>query len=549
MSNEAESKVIGLRSLPRRQIVTIMVGVMLAIFLSSLDQTIVGTAMPRIISDLGGFSNYTWMTTAYIITSAIAIPITGKLTDMYGRKRFYIIGLVIFTVGSLLCGLSNTMTQIILFRGLQGIGAGIMMSNAFTVIGDLFPPAERGKYQGIVSAVFAVASVIGPLLGGFLTDNLSWHWIFFVNVPLGVFVIFLFTFRFPDIRPQGSEHRVDYAGAGILVLTVVPLLLALSWGGVEYPWSSAPIIAMLILSGVMAALLVRIEDRNPEPIIPMWLFRNRIVGMSNVAIFLTAFGMFGGIIFVPLFFQGVLAASASASGTFLTPMMLGIAAGSFISGQLISRTGGHYRIQGAIGIAVMASGMALLSRMTAETTYTTAVANVVMVGFGLGTIMPLYTIIVQNAVPYNVLGVASSSVPFMRSVGGSVGLAIFGSILNNRFASDLAGRLPAAIKSLIPPEQLAFITKNPQVLVSPESQAQLRSALEQLGPQGNAIYDQVIHAVREGLAFALSQVFLVGFLVALAAMVIHLFIPQIRLRKQHVLSDIPSRQNPTGGES
>jgi EmrB/QacA subfamily drug resistance transporter len=316
------AKVIGLRSLPKKQVMLTMAGVLLAMFLASLDQTVTGTAMPRIISDLNGFSHYTWVTTAYIITSAVVIPITGKLTDMYGRKPFYIAGLIIFTLASLLSGFSQSMFQLIIYRGVQGIGAGIMMANAFTTIGDLFPPAERGKYQGIVSAVFGLSAIIGPVLGGFLTDSLSWHWVFFINVPLGLFIIILFVFYFPHFRPSSTKHKVDYAGMISLTLAVVPLLLALSWGGVQYEWLSWQIIGMLVFAFVMLVAFLWIEKRSPEPIIPPALFKNRIVAISEIAVFLTAFGMFGTIIFVPLFFQGVLGATATVSGGFLIPMTL-----------------------------------------------------------------------------------------------------------------------------------------------------------------------------------------------------------------------------------
>lgn len=257
-----------------------MAGVLLAMFLSSLDQTVVGTAMPKIIADLGGFSHYTWITTAYIIASTVVVPVTGKLTDIYGRKWFYTAGLAIFTAGSLLCGLSQTMMQIILFRGLQGIGAGVMLANAFTVIGDLFPPAERGKYQGIVSAVFGLSSVIGPGLGGFITDSFSWHWVFYINIPLGVLVIALFIFFFPDFRPSHVTRRIDYAGACTLILAVIPTMLALTWGGVEFPWVSFQIFGMFVFSAIMVALFLFIEKQSEEPIIPLWLFGNRIVSVS-----------------------------------------------------------------------------------------------------------------------------------------------------------------------------------------------------------------------------------------------------------------------------
>jgi len=539
VEREIQAQPVGLRSLPRRQVMVTFAGVLLAMFLSSLDQTVVGTAMPRIISDLGGFSHYTWVTTAYIITSAVTIPITGKLTDMYGRKFFYISGLGLFILASFLCGLSSTMTQIIVFRGVQGIGAGVMMANAFTVIGDIFPPAERGKYQGFMSGVFGLSSIVGPTLGGYITDTFSWHWVFFVNIPLGVLIIVLFIFFFPNFRPDNLRHNIDYLGLVTLVLTVVPAMLALSWGGVEYSWSSPQIIGMFSFSMVMLALFLMIENRSREPIIPLSLFRNRIVAISEIVIFFTGIGMFGGIIFIPLFFQGVLGATATTSGSFLTPMMLGMIVGSFISGQLLSRAGGHYRIQGAIGIAIMGAGLALLSRMTIETSYANAVLNIVTTGFGLGITMPLYTIAVQNAVPYNLLGVATSSTAFFRSIGGSVGLAILGSVMNNRFATELISRLPTTIKAVIPPERLASLANNPQALVSPEAQAQLQGLLSQMGSAGSALFEQVLQALRQALSSALSEVFLIGLFMLIVAFIVNLLIREIPLRKQHTVVDPP----------
>jgi len=535
---------IGLRALPRRQVVITFVGVLLAMFLSSLDQTIVGIAMPRIITDLGGFTHYTWVTTAYMIASTVTVPITGKLIDMYGRKVLYIIGLIIFTVFSLLCGLSQTMMQIIIFRGLQGAGAGIMMANAFTVIGDLFPPGQRGTYQGMISAVFGLSSVIGPSLGGFLTDMLSWHWVFFINIPLGLAIIGLFIAFFPHLRPENANHKVDYAGVVLLILTVVPLMLALSWGGAEYPWASVIIIGMLVFAVAMGVVFVVVESRTEHPILPLSLFRNRIVAISEVVIFFTGVAMFGTIIFVPLFFQGVLGASAAISGGFLTPMMLGMVLGSFLSGQMLSRTGGHYRIQGAVGIAIMAVAMFLLSRMTVETSNAMAVVNIILAGFGLGTTMPLYVIAVQNAVTYEVLGVATSSTTFFRSIGGALGLSIFGSVLNNRFATEFMDKLPSTVKAVVPAERLDFLVHNPQVLVSPEAGTQLKGMFTMFGAQGAALFDQVMQALRQALSSALSLVFIIAFAMLIIAFLVNLFIKEVPLRKGHVLAESGTGDSP-----
>jgi EmrB/QacA subfamily drug resistance transporter len=535
---EVEPKlVIGLRSLPRRQVIITLAGVLLAIFLGSLDQTIVGTAMPRIIADLGGFAHYTWVTTAYLVTSTVVLPITGKLTDMYGRKHFYTVGIAVFVLGSLLSGLSQTMTQIIIFRGLQGIGAGIMMANAFIVIGDLFPPAERGKYQGLISAVFGISAIIGPILGGFITDAFSWHWVFYINIPLGIGIIILFVFFFPNFRLGDLKHRIDYAGITALVVAIVPLMLALSWGGIEYPWASAPVIGMFALSAVAIILLPIIETRSEEPIIPLAVFRNPVVAVSIPIIFFTGFTMFGGIIFIPLYFQGVLGLSATASGSFLTPMLLGQVAGSFSSGQLLARAGGHYRRQGAIGLATMALGLALLSRITPETSYTIAIVDIVLVGFGLGVTLPLYTIAVQNAVSYNVLGAATSAVPFFRAMGGAVGLAIFGSVMTNRFASDFAAKLPETIKAIIPPQMLSSVTHSAQALLSFQVQDQLKALFSQFGQQGVAFYEQTLQVLREALNSGLREIFVIALIVTVLIFIINLFLREVPLRKQHVLTE------------
>ena len=523
----------GLGSLPKKQLIITLIGVMLAMFIGALDQTIVGTAMPRIVSDLGGFSEYTWITTIYIITSAIALPITGKLTDMFGRKYFYIAGLVIFSVTSVLCGLSNSMTSLIIWRGIQGIGGGMMMANSFIVIGDLFPPAERGKFMGYMSAVFATSSIIGPVLGGFITDTISWHWVFFVNIPIGILIILLFAFYFPDIKPDASKHRIDYAGVTTLILTIVPIMLALSWGGSQYLWDSLVIIGLFVFSFVMLLLFIFIESRVEEPIIPLGLFKNQIVAISIIVAFLSSFVMFATTTFIPLFFQGVLGVTATASGTLLIPMTLGSTAGSFLSGQLLSRAGGHYRLQALVGLGIMIIGVWFLSRMNLQTSNTQAVVNMVITGFGLGITMPIFAITVQNAVPYKMLGTATSSVPFFRSLGGSVGLAIFGSILNNRFASQFLGSIPTVVKTTIPAEQLSSLAYNPQALVSVPAQEQLRETFNVFGSQGQSLFDQMLQALRQSLSSAVARVFLIALFVGIVSFIVCLFLKEIPLLKKY----------------
>jgi len=511
--------------LPRRQVVVTMAGVMLSVFLASLDQTVVGTAMPRIIADLQGFDRYVWVTTAYLVASTSVVPVVARLTDMYGRKWFYVGGIGVFLLGSVLAGTAQTMNQLIAYRGLQGLGGGVMMANAFITVGDLFPPAERGKYQGLVSAVFALSSVIGPTLGGFITDALSWHWIFYINLPLGIPVLVGLIREFPNIRAEGRHHRLDVLGVVTLVLAVVPLLLALSWGGVQYPWGSPQVVGALVLSALMTGAFLAVEARHPEPILPLFIFRNRVVVISLLAIFITGFGMFGAIVFIPLFFQGVLGASATSSGSFLTPMMLGVVVGSALSGQALSRLGGHYRLQSLAGLAVMGLGTYFVSRMTPETTYARAVVNIVVLGFGLGVTFPAFTIAVQNAVPYRVMGVATSATQFFRSIGGTLGLAVLGSVMSNRFLDG--------IRRAVPPDFQGMLGEggaNPQALFNPSALEGLRSTLEGLGPQGGQALEAFLSTMRASLASAIADAFTLALGAVALAWGVTLFLKEVPLR-------------------
>ncbi|MBI2856893.1 MAG: MFS transporter, partial [Chloroflexi bacterium] len=512
------------------------------LFLASLDQTIVGTALPRIIADLGGFSQYTWVLTSYLVAITVIGLIAGKLSDLYGRKWLLMVAVTVFIAGSILCGLSATMNQLIVFRGLQGIGGGAIMGLAFIILGDLFPPAERGKYAGFLSGVFGLSSIIGPALGGFITDNLSWNWVFFVNVPLGVLIVILFAFFFPQVRPDFKRPRIDFPGIISLTLTVVPLMLALSLGGVDYEWSSPLIVGMLAFSLVMLAAFLRVESRSPEPILPLWLFKNGIVSVSSAIVFIVGFGMFSAIVFVPLYFQGVLGLTATSSGTFLTPMMLGTVFGGLISGQLLSRAGGHYRLQGATGVVIMLTGIFLLSRMTAGTSSGAAIRNIVITGLGVGTTFPVYMIAVQNAVAHPVLGIATATNTFFRTVGGALGLAVVGALMNNTFSARFTADLMPQLSAMIPPQQLKTLAESPRVLVSPDALAQLHAMFGGMGQQGEALFDTLVVTMREALGSAIAHVFLVSFFVLLGAFALSFFVKQIPLRHSHGESDEAGRK-------
>lgn len=513
--------------LQRSTVVVTLAGIMLGLFLASLDQTVVGTALPQIVQDLGGFGRYTWVATSYMLASTTVVPIVGRLSDYYGRKWFYIGAIGLFLVGSALCGLAQSMNQLIAARALQGLGAGVMMAIAFIAIGDLFSPAERGKYQGFMSAVFGLSAVVGPTLGGFITDSLSWHWIFFINLPLGIPILALLARFFPQSGGMRERPRLDLYGTVLLVLTTVPLLLGLSWGGVDYPWGSPQVVGMLAFAVGMGVLLVWVELRAENPIIPPALFRNGIVSVSLAVIFLTGLGMFGAIIFVPLFFQGVLGASATSSGSFLTPMMLGVITGATLSGQALSRLGGHYQLHGLIGIAIMGLGSFLLSRLTPETPYAWAVGVIVLVGFGLGITFPAFTIAVQNAVPHEVLGIATSATQLFRSVGGTVGLALLGALVTQRFTHAFADALPPQVASRLPPALLEQLTRNPQSLLGQGDS--LRGGFFTSLPDP-AIAQGLAQALRKALSVAIGDAFLVTTAVLGVAMVVVLFLKEIPLR-------------------
>lgn len=521
------------------ELISIMAGVMSAIFLAALDQTIVSTAMPRIIADLNGFEHYAWVFTAYMLTSTIVVPIIGKLSDIYGRKVTLLAGVAIFLAGSVVCGLAQSMVQLMLFRGFQGLGAGILMSGAFTAIGDLFPPAERGKWQGIVAAVFGLSSVVGPMLGGLITDNLSWRWVFYVNVPVGIMAASIIFFLFPMFRRPDPRPPIDFAGAATLTLGLVPILLGFVWAGNLYPWASAQILGLFGIGIAMLIAFALVEQRAKEPIIPLDLFRNPIFTIGASVVFLTAMAMFGGIVYLPLFVQGVIGTSATASGAVLTPMTFVLIFSNVIAGQLISRTGRYQRVA-IVGLTFQILGLGLLATMNVDTDEWAAIRNMLVAGLGMGLTMPVFVIAVQNALPYSRLGVVTSSMQLGRSVGSTVGVAVLGSLVTGSFHDEFIREVPAAVKDILAPGVLDRLG-NPQVLVNTDAQAQLMELLKSAGTQNGQAIDQVFHALRQALAISIHNAFLVGLAVIVLAWVLTLFLKEIPLRRSNrPLSSSPS---------
>lgn len=514
----------------RRQIVLTMAGVMLGMLLAALDQTVVGTAMPRIIADLNGLQHYAWVFTAYMLASTVTVPIYGKLSDIYGRRPFFLWGMAIFLLGSALSGMSQTMTQLVLFRGLQGLGAGAMMPIVQAIVGDLFPPAERGKWQGLLMAVFGLATIVGPTLGGWLTDNWGWRWVFYVNMPVGAVAVVTAGLTIPGLSHR-REHTIDYLGVATLVAGSVPLLLAFSWAGTEYAWRSPQIAGLLAVGVASLVAFVLVERRAREPIISLALFKNRIFVVSVVASFLASIAMFGTIMYLPLFVQGVIGESATGSGAILTPMMLSFVFSSIIGGQIMARTG-RYKALALTSFLVGTVGMFLLSGMNMTTTTGTVVRNMVVTGLGIGVMMSLFTIVVQNAFPFRQLGQVTASLQFFRSVGGGLGVAILGSIMTTRYHSAFATNLPPALGQTVPADRLAAL-QNPQVLLSPEATTRIQESFAAFGAQGNALFDQLMLAIRLSLATAITDLFLIGTGMMALALVATLLLREIPLRATH----------------
>ncbi len=520
----------GLRALSRGRLILVLAAAMLGMLLSALDQTVVGTAMPRIIAQLNGLQHYAWVFTAYMLTSTATVPLYGRLSDVFGRRPFFTLGLSLFVIGSLLSGQSHTMLQLIAFRGIQGLGAGAMIPIVQSIIGDVFPPAERGKWQGLMMAVFGLATIVGPTLGGWITDNWGWQWVFYVNLPVGIVAVIVGLIALPS-QVQRRQHNIDYLGAALLLAAAVPMLLAFSWAGTEYAWKSAQIVGLFAFSLVMWLAFFIVETRVAEPMISPDLFKENIFTVSVIASFIISAGMFGAIMYLPLFVQGVIGTTATNSGAIMTPMMLGFMASSVIGGLLLSRTG-RYKAISLAGFVIAIFGMYLNARMDVHVTNAIVIRNMVITGLGLGVQMSLFTIIVQNAFPFKRLGEVTASLQFFRSIGGTIGVAVLGTMMTNRFQSAVQANLPAALTRVASPESLAQ-SANPQALLAPEATAQLQKMFAQYGPQGMELFKQLMGAIRQSLATSITGLFAVSVAALIAGFVVTAFIREIPLRRSY----------------
>jgi EmrB/QacA subfamily drug resistance transporter len=508
-----------------------LAAVMVTMFFSSLDQTIVGTAIPTIVSELKGIDLMAWLFTAYMITSAIMVPIYGKLSDIYGRKPFYVFGLGLFIVGSALAGQAHSMGFLIAARALQGLGGGAMLSMPRATIGDIFNPKERGKWMGLIMSVFGLASIVGPFVGGWLTDTIGWRWCFYINLPIGAAALAAVAWALPNVRTD-TRHHIDWKGGVLLVLGLIPILLAFSWAGTRFPWGSWQILFMMAIGVLFIAAFFLVERRAEEPVLTPRLFRNPIFTVTVAIGFLLGISMFGGLMFLPLFIQGVLGMSARNSGAVMTPMMLSFVAGSVAGGFLVSRTG-RYKVQAIVGTLIMVVAMVLLSRMSVSTSWYQVIGIMLVMGIGLGTTMPLINVAIQNAFPYRELGVVNATQQFVQSLGGVVVAPIFGTILTDTFNSRMRAGLPSTFSAAMArmPKGFQDLLANPQALVTSKAQELLRQRFDAFGQAGADLYRQFSDTVRHSLAAGVTRLFTIGIVFASLALVMAFLLKEIPLKK------------------
>jgi len=492
--------------LNHQQIVIVLFGLMAGVLLAALDQSIVGTALPRIVSELGGLDKLAWVVTAYLLTATAATPLWGKISDLYGRRPIFQAAIIIFLIGSVLCGLSQNLPQLIAFRAIQGIGGGGLMAIALSIIGDIIPPRERGRYQGYFGAVFGVSSVAGPLLGGWFTEGPGWRWIFYINLPVGIaaLVITSMALKLPTVR---REHSIDFLGAGLIIGSVSALLLYLDWAGKAYGWFAPGPLALLVGAIVMAVLFVLVEQRADEPIIPLRLFLNPIFAVGSLYAFLAGVAMFGAIIFLPFYLQAVMGMSPTESGLAMLPAVLGILTTSIISGRLITRTG-HYKIFPIIGAAVLMVALFLMSRLRVDTPYWELAIYMLAFGAGLGCTMQTIVTAVQNAVEFRDLGTATSATTFFRQMGGTIGAAVFGAILANRLAAHLVEQFGPVATSM--QEGGEVNVNNIQAI--------------------QALPEQIKLPVQTAFTQAINDVFLFGVPIVALALITAFFLKEVPLR-------------------
>jgi EmrB/QacA subfamily drug resistance transporter len=515
----------------RRETIFSMIGLLLVFLLASLDGDVVATAMPRIIGEFHGFDRYTWVTTAYMLTATVAIPIYGKLSDLFKRKTIFVISVILFLLGSALSGLAQSMDQLIIFRALQGIGAGGIMPVAMGIIGTLFAPRDRIKVMSAFGPIMAISSLAGPLLGGWITEHVSWRWVFYVNLPIGGLALLALIVLMPSFSPpEGTRPRIDLVGAVLIVAGVVPIMLGLSWAGSQYAWLSWQTIGLLggglLIMGALFVYEARLERNDGEPIIAPSFFQNRVFSISLLITVITFAGLFGTVAFLPLFVQGVLSIAPTESGLVMTPLMLGVTVASVLCGQLIGKLG-QYKGIAIGGMALGALGSALMLRLDIHASYSDILVPMMIMGLGLGASVTIYSTLVQASFPHRI-GQASASFDFFQELAGPLALSVLGSVLTLGYSSAYHAALPTQVVQRVPAQYISLFDK-PDTLLDPTSATTISATFATLGPDGPALLTQVLDAVRGGLAGSIHNVFLVGTFALLLGVVASFLLPEISL--------------------
>ncbi|HMS57336.1 MAG TPA: MDR family MFS transporter [Tepidiformaceae bacterium] len=526
MTPQAASRPLG-EMLTHRQKMVLLTTLMLSMFVGALDQTIMSTATPSIIADLGGFALLSWLFTSYMLASTVVVPLVGKLSDMFGRRIFLLGGLVIFMASSAACGAAPSMIALILFRAVQGIGGGLIFASVFSTVGDLFPPAERGKYMGFFTGTFSLASILGPTIGGLLTDHVGWRWVFFINVPFGLVAIPLIWRNLPHTAASMSR-KIDFGGSILLSVSTVSLLLGLVWAEEEYGWGSAQTLGLIATAVVFAALFVFQEKRHPEPIIPLGLFRNRTFLLANLVVFALGGGIFGTVAYLPVFVQTSLGGSATTSGLITTPQSLGILLTSIVGGQIISRTG-RYRWLTIIGACFILTATLLQTSLGAGSPKWHISVFMIVMGLGFGMVMPTMSVVIQNAVSHQYLGVATSARQFFMQIGQVLGTAIFGVVLATTYQSSFDSELSPETRTQIPAATLSRFD-DPTMSLDERTFGQVKEQVRAV-PNGDVLLDDALDAQRVAVADGIHRLFLISVAIAVFGLAMTLLSRELPLRR------------------
>jgi EmrB/QacA subfamily drug resistance transporter len=503
-------------------------------FMGALDQTIMSTAAPRIVADLGGFDLLSWVFTSYMLSSTVVVPLVGKLSDIYGRKLFLLCGIVLFLAASAGCGAAPSMHALIAFRAVQGVGGGIIFASVFSAIGDMFPPSERGKYIGLFTGTFSLASVLGPTFGGLLTDHVGWRWVFYINVPVGAVALPAIWYNMP-FHSGARRPRIDFLGAALLSGATVSLLLGLAWAGEQYGWTANLTLGLFAIGAVFALLFVTQELRHPEPIIPFHLFRNREFLLGNLIVFTIGIAMMGTIPYLPTFVQTAMDASATASGLITTPQSLGVLVTSIIGGQFLSRTG-RYRMITVAGAVLMLVATALMLTLGPGASQWHVSVFMVILGLGSGLSMPTMSVVVQNAVPHQFLGVATSSRQFFMQIGGVLGTAIFGVVLASTFQAQFNDNLSSEARAVIPPAAAARF-EDPTLALDETRYAEVQAEVLAL-PGGEAALREAQQSQKDAITTALHRIFTAASAIVVVTVLLALLLKEVPLRR--AFGDTPS---------